>query len=80
MLEQISKGGWLQIKAVFGLFAANGDGNDVVIWEDEKRNRTVPFTFPRQQRKKAAGLPYYCLSDYIAPIEKGLTDYIGILP
>lgn len=79
MLEQISKGGWLQIKAVFGLFAANGDGNDVVIWEDEKREiELCRLHFLRQQRKKAAGLPYYCLSDYIAPIETGMTDHIGM--
>ena len=24
------------------------------------------------------GEPYLCLSDFVAPVESGLTDYIGI--
>ena len=31
----------------------------------------------RQQSQKAAGLPNYCLSDFIAPEDSGLTDYLG---
>jgi 5-methyltetrahydrofolate--homocysteine methyltransferase len=31
----------------------------------------------RQQSQKAANLPNYCLSDFIAPLETGHTDYIG---
>ncbi len=33
--------------------------------------------FMRQQGQKAANLPNICLSDYIAPVETGKTDYIG---
>jgi 5-methyltetrahydrofolate--homocysteine methyltransferase len=33
--------------------------------------------FLRQQNQKAAGLPNYCLSDFIAPLESGREDYIG---
>jgi 5-methyltetrahydrofolate--homocysteine methyltransferase len=31
----------------------------------------------RQQSQKAANLPNYCLSDFVAPLETGSTDYIG---
>lgn len=31
----------------------------------------------RQQSQKAANLPNYCLSDFVAPLESGHTDYIG---
>ena len=31
----------------------------------------------RQQSEKAGELPNYCLSDFVAPLESGLTDYIG---
>ncbi len=31
----------------------------------------------RQQSQKAAGLPNYCLSDFIAPLESGKEDYLG---
>jgi len=31
----------------------------------------------RQQNQKAPGLPNYCLSDFIAPEETGIVDYVG---
>jgi 5-methyltetrahydrofolate--homocysteine methyltransferase len=31
----------------------------------------------RQQNQKAPGLPNYCLSDFVAPLESGHTDYLG---
>lgn len=31
----------------------------------------------RQQNLKAAGLPNYCLSDFVAPLQTGTTDYLG---
>ncbi|PWJ59345.1 5-methyltetrahydrofolate--homocysteine methyltransferase [Dyadobacter jejuensis] len=31
----------------------------------------------RQQSEKAKNLPNYCLSDFVAPLESGHTDYIG---
>ncbi|MFD1145247.1 methionine synthase [Larkinella insperata] len=33
--------------------------------------------FLRQQNQKAPGLPNFCLSDFVAPLETGHTDYIG---
>ena len=33
--------------------------------------------FLRQQNQKAPGLPNFCLSDFIAPLESGREDYIG---
>ncbi len=31
----------------------------------------------RQQSQKAVGLPNYCLSDFVAPLESGREDYLG---
>jgi len=33
--------------------------------------------FLRQQNQKAPGLPNFCLSDFVAPLESGRQDYIG---
>ena len=33
--------------------------------------------FLRQQNQKAPGLPNFCLSDFIAPLDSGREDYIG---
>nr|WP_262707500.1 methionine synthase [Larkinella soli] len=35
------------------------------------------FHFLRQQNQKAPGLPNYCLSDFVAPLESGREDYLG---
>ena len=69
----------LVAKAVCGVFPANTvNDDDVVIFTDE--TRTTPHTtlnFLRQQSQKAAGNPNLCLTDFIAPVESGIADYIG---
>ncbi|MBK9688954.1 MAG: methionine synthase [Saprospiraceae bacterium] len=78
MLETISKEGWLRAKVVYGIFPANSVGNEVIVWDNqEAKSEKCSLHFLRQQRKKADGLPYLCLSDFIAPKDSGLLDYIG---
>ena len=58
-------------QVVYGYFPANGDGDDLVIWEDESRTRQLArFGFPRQQED-----PFYCISDFFRPIDSGELDY-----
>lgn len=52
----------------FGLFDCNSDGEDIVIYPNQR------LSFLRQQHE-----PYACLSDFIRPVnEAGLHDSIGI--
>lgn len=76
MLKKIISEKWLRARAVIGLFPANSDGVDTVtvVAEDGAR---VPLEFLRQQIKKAPGQPNISLSDFIAPAETGIQDYIG---
>jgi len=74
LLQQVIDQKWLRARAVIGLFAANAVGDDIVV---NAGNHTVTLHHLRQQNKKAEGLPNRCLSDFIAPVESGLTDYIG---
>ncbi len=39
--------------------------------------RTLKLHHLRQQSKRAVGVPNYCLSDFIAPVESSKVDYIG---
>ncbi len=69
MLKKIVKEKWLTANAVFGLFPANSvNSDDIEIYTDDKRNK-VAMTWHslRQQTKKPADIPNYCLADYIAP-------------
>jgi len=77
MLTKIIKEKWLTAKGTFGLFPAQSDGDEIHIYESEKRQKVlISFSHLRQQREKAQGLPYYSLSDFIAPVG-GPADYIG---
>lgn len=78
MLDKIIAEHWLGVKAVIGFFPAASSGDDVIVYDDESR-ATVRETLHhlRQQNIKAPGRPNYCLSDFIAPVESGIADYIG---
>ncbi len=79
MLKKIVKEKWLSANAVFGLFPANTvNSDDIEIYSDDKRNN-VAMTWHnlRQQTKKPADIPNYCLADYIAPKDSKVKDYIG---
>jgi len=77
MLDLIVKENRLQSNAVAGIFSANSVGDDVVIYNKENGHTCDTIHFLRQQRKKADGLSYYCLSDFIAPVDSGKLDFIG---
>ena len=78
MLQQLIAENWLQAKAVIGFFAANSDGDDVVLFQDDQRQQKLEVLHHlRQQNIKAPGRPNYCLSDFIAPHESGVNDYLG---
>jgi 5-methyltetrahydrofolate--homocysteine methyltransferase len=78
MLAKIVNEKWLQARAVVGIFPANANGDDILIFEDESRKHAVHTLHTlRQQTKKTALQPNYALADFIAPTETGLQDYIG---
>ena len=63
-------------RAVYGLWPANSDGDDVVIYEDENRKSELSrFHFLRQQAAKENQEVFKCLSDFVAPV--GYNDYAG---
>ncbi|MEQ9304287.1 MAG: vitamin B12 dependent-methionine synthase activation domain-containing protein, partial [Marinoscillum sp.] len=49
----------------------NSEGEDIIL------SNGVRFNFLRQQGKKGSNLPNMNLSDFIAPKQKGNTDYLG---
>ncbi|MGA0899412.1 MAG: methionine synthase [Luteolibacter sp.] len=63
-------------KGTFGFFAANSDGDDIVIWEDEYREvEKARLHTLRQQIRKDSGKPNLALADWVAP--QPLQDFIG---
>jgi len=76
LLEQIIEEKWLTAKGVIGFWPANSNGKDTITVTDELSTE-VELESLRQQIKKAAGQPNMSLTDFIAPKETGLQDYIG---
>jgi 5-methyltetrahydrofolate--homocysteine methyltransferase len=69
MLADAKRTGVLVPQVAYGYFAANQDGNDVVIWSDDTRTTELTrFPFPRQTRE-----PYLCIADFFKPV--GEPDY-----
>ncbi|MDQ3177103.1 MAG: methionine synthase, partial [Actinomycetota bacterium] len=63
--------GVLVPQVVYGYFAANGDGNDLVVWSDDSRTtEAARFTYPRQRQA-----PFLCIADFFRPLESGEVDY-----
>lgn len=58
--------------ALVGLFEANGDGDDILVWTEDGTQHRLPLL--RQQQGEAC----LCLSDYVRPIGHGVRDRIGI--
>ena len=79
MLDLIIEERWLQARAVIGFYPANSiDHDDIVVFADDDRNETMHrLCHLRQQRLKAAGHAQGCIADFIAPVESGLSDYVG---
>jgi len=78
MLQKIIDHKMIKPNAVVGFYPANSVGDDIEIYSEKQPNDpALVLNFIRNQRKKEAGDPNYCLSDFIMPKGYGKTDYIG---
>jgi 5-methyltetrahydrofolate--homocysteine methyltransferase len=87
--EEIIASGLFEPKVVYGYFPAQGDGNDVVVYEPEEplhhqghegrahegtlRKELLRFMFPRQREGRKL-----CISDFFAPKASGKMDVLGL--
>ncbi|MFO7668360.1 MAG: vitamin B12 dependent-methionine synthase activation domain-containing protein, partial [Bacteroidales bacterium] len=77
MLERIISEKWLTANGVIGIYPSNASGDDLLLYRDDSRSEVIGrFTNLRNQTLKE-NLPNLCLSDFVAPVESGLPDYVG---
>ncbi len=73
MLAKIVSENWLTAKAVFGLYAAKGENEDIVLYTDESRSQEATrWVGLRQQIKQPQGRFNTALADFV-----GENDYAG---
>ncbi len=78
MLEKIIAENWFRPRAVIGFWPANAVGDDIRLFRDDSRKDELATFFTlRQQIAKREGRANVALSDFVAPLETGLQDYVG---
>jgi 5-methyltetrahydrofolate--homocysteine methyltransferase len=78
LLEKIIEQKSITARGVYGFFPANAVGDDVELYTDCKRQHVQDgLHFLRQQANREGKEPCRSLSDFIAPKQTGLADYIG---
>ncbi len=78
MLKKIIEENWFRPRAVIGFWPANAVGDDIRLFTDESRKEELATFFTlRQQLSKRDGRPNVALSDFVAPVDSGVADYVG---
>jgi len=78
LLDKIIENKMLQAEGVIGFYPCNSVGEDVEIYSDEHRSKTINhLRFLRNQQLKAEGYSNLSLADFIRPKESEVVDYIG---
>jgi 5-methyltetrahydrofolate--homocysteine methyltransferase len=78
MLTKIIDETWFRPRAVVGFWPANSIGDDIRLFTDESRKEDLATFFTlRQQLSKRDGRPNVALSDFVAPVDSGVEDYVG---
>jgi 5-methyltetrahydrofolate--homocysteine methyltransferase len=79
MLEQVVRDDSLVAKGVYGFFAANSEGDDVVLFADESRTAEIGRVHTlRQQWERKGQDVFHALADFVAPRASGRQDYVGV--
>jgi len=80
MLAQMIAENWLTASGVVGFWAANAEGDDIVLYADDSRTKEHARLYTlRQQIARSADSKraHTALADFVAPKETGLADYVG---
>ncbi|MCA8920160.1 MAG: methionine synthase [Planctomycetes bacterium] len=80
LMQRLDREGALQARAVYGLFRAHSEGDDVVLLGEDGAELTRLPQLRQQQQKSTRGTdtrPYQCLADFVAPKASGLSDHVG---
>ncbi|MFY9839578.1 MAG: methionine synthase [Xanthobacteraceae bacterium] len=78
MLRRMIAERWIRARAVIGLWPANSEGDDILVFADEARTAPIATLHTlRQQLTRREGRANIALADFIAPRQSGLRDHIG---
>jgi 5-methyltetrahydrofolate--homocysteine methyltransferase len=68
----------LTAHGVVGLYPANSIGDDIAVFADASRSARLATFHTLRQQTKRTDRPCLALADYVAPLESGVPDWIGL--
>ncbi|HEY6249402.1 MAG TPA: vitamin B12 dependent-methionine synthase activation domain-containing protein, partial [Candidatus Angelobacter sp.] len=72
--KEVAASGWFEPKVVYGYFACQSEGNDVVLYDSPQSSKEIQrFTFPRQREGRKLSI-----ADFFLPKDSGKFDVIGL--
>ena len=72
--KEVAAKGWFEPKVVYGYFACQSEGNDVVLYDSAESRREIQrFTFPRQREGRKLSI-----ADFFLPKDSGKFDVIAL--
>lgn len=72
--KEVAASGWLEPRVVYGYFACQSEGNDVVLYDSPQSSKEIQrFTFPRQKEGRKLSI-----ADFFLPKNSGKFDVIGL--
>ena len=78
MLQSLIDEHRVKATGVYGFWPAASDGDDVIVYQDERRESELArFYMLRQQWQRKGQEQFRSLADYVAPVGSGREDYIG---
>jgi len=78
LLARIIADDSLTARAAYGFWPAQSDGDDIVLYANERRDDEVArFNCLRQQYQTDGNRPNLSLADFVAPVDSGVLDYVG---
>ena len=78
LLQRIVDEGLLTARAVYGIWPAASEGDDIVLFTDEQRQaELMRLPMLRNQKTVSEGRPHECMADYVAPTSAAVQDHVG---
>ncbi|HEY9719643.1 MAG TPA: methionine synthase, partial [Trichormus sp.] len=60
-------------RAVYGYFPCQSQGNDLIVYQEDRKREWVRFHFPRQDHGR-----HLCISDFFASVDEGRFDVLPV--
>lgn len=77
MLKTLLKEQWLEAKAVIGFWPAQRQGDDIILYEQDKTTPLTKLHHLRQQVALPGARPNWCLADLLPSVDSHIMGYMG---